>query len=103
MSEGIDCDSGCEIEVSTIFHIPEIDAFPFDEHGWWADVGLYHVGCLFVDEGCGGRVGGWVGVGEAGFTLQIEILVDVQSRSWRSYVDSTPDLLWEARGCGCCL
>jgi hypothetical protein len=56
VAEGIDCYSGCEIEISAILYIPEIDAFPFDEHGWWADVGFYHVGCLFVDEGCGGRV-----------------------------------------------
>jgi len=56
VAEGIDRDSSCEIEVSTVLHIPEVDAFAFDEHRRWADVGFYHVGCLFVDEGSGGRV-----------------------------------------------
>ena len=70
MTQGINCNPGCEVQIFSILNIPEIASFSFDEHRGWSNVGLYHVGCLFIDESRGCGVCWWIGVGELRFSLQ---------------------------------
>lgn len=64
MTEGIDGNTGCEIEVAAVFGIPEVASFSFDHQWWWADVCCYHKWCVLFKLGDGGGVGWRIGVRE---------------------------------------
>lgn len=70
MSQGIDGDSGGEIEVFAVFHIPQPTALSLYEHRWWARIGGYHVGDVFIDEGSRSGISRRIGIGKSsGFLL----------------------------------
>lgn len=63
VAQGVDRDSGCEVEVLPVLDVVEVAAFAFVEHGRGADVGGHHVLLVRVYEAGGLRVGWGIGCG----------------------------------------
>ena len=70
VAEGVDGDARGEVEVASVFDVPDVAALAFDHHGRWAHVGRDHVLGVVFDKGGGGRVGRGVMVGKASFSLR---------------------------------
>lgn len=93
MSQCIDRNPSCKIQVFPILNVPKIASFAFHKHWRRSSVGLDHISRLFVDEGCGGRVWCWIGIGKACFSLRILLSVCFFLSQRMTYVDIISDFL----------
>lgn len=75
VTERVDSDTRCKVEIPAVFNVPYIASFASFEHEWWADVGGDHVWCLILDEAAGLGICGEVGVRYGGFFLDAAVMV----------------------------
>ena len=71
VAQGIDSDSGCEVEVLSVLNIPQEATFSLLEHGRRADVGGDHVWCRLAYQTASLRVRGGVRCSQRCFFLLI--------------------------------
>ena len=53
VSQSIDSNSCCKVQVFPVLNVPHVASLPFLEHRWWADIGRDHVRELLIDKAGG--------------------------------------------------
>lgn len=69
VAEGVHCNTGSEIQVPPVLHIPQVAALSLHHHGSRANVGWHHEGCPLVNERHGERVWRRVGIRQGSLVL----------------------------------